>query len=108
MYEGVRRMRIVATTTFEAYVMPADNEDGTYGIGRALRDQIAHEVGDAVEYRAPHLTDIEPGDALIALVEGGGPCGAVEVDVLCIADIEAADAEAVDEAVNATKAWVFL
>lgn len=58
---GVRKVRVTATVTFEAYIFE-DHEDRPNG----AEARIVQEIADAVEYRAPHLTDSEPGDALVA------------------------------------------
>lgn len=67
--EGTRVVRVTATVEFDAYVMAPDPEQpGGYRLG-SLDERIRWEIADAVEYRATHLTDSEPGDALVALVE---------------------------------------
>jgi|GEM_PF-3957315 len=57
---GVRKVRVTATVTVEAYVLGEHEEQDD------LTARISHEIWDAVKYRAPHLTDTEAGDGLIA------------------------------------------
>ncbi|WP_144721201.1 hypothetical protein [Cellulosimicrobium sp. TH-20] len=60
---GVRKVYVTASIAFEAYVL-ADHDERPEDIVH----RIAIELGDAIEYRAPNLTDTEPGDALVTLV----------------------------------------
>lgn len=72
---GVRKVRVTATVTFEAYVLDDHDERP-----EPIEHRIAAEVRDAVAYRAPHLTDTEPGDALVVL-HGDVVLDAPDVDV---------------------------
>ncbi|QAY64983.1 hypothetical protein ET495_17330 (plasmid) [Xylanimonas allomyrinae] len=56
-FTGARRATITATVTFDAYLMPG--EEGT-ATPEGLAAQIAHELADAIAYRAGWTTDAEP------------------------------------------------
>jgi len=75
---GARKVTVTATVTFEAYVLAEHDERP-----EDIRTRLAHEIADAIEYRSPHLTDTEPGDALVALVDGGSS-EAVTVDIVAM------------------------
>lgn len=95
----VARATFEATVTFEAYV--AVNPDGTISTTR-----VAHEIADAIEYRAVHLHDSEDGDVLIALV-GGGSGTAADVHVRLVSATEDdVTTDVVTEAVESTEAWL--
>lgn len=64
--KGARTVRARAVVEFEAYVLPSEQGYGLSG-EHSLAERIRHELTDAIQYRAPHLTDVEPGDALIAM-----------------------------------------
>lgn len=74
---GARVVHVRATVEFDAYVMPEDHETPGGYWGGSLDRRIKHELADAIVYRAPNLTDSEPGDALIAM--SGAPTVAVVV-----------------------------
>ncbi|WP_152748271.1 hypothetical protein [Micromonospora sp. RV43] len=104
MYDGhpVRVVEVETTVKFRAFV---------YEGAADLR--VAQQIADAVEYRAPNLSDSEapsdlcPGDALIALVRGGSS-EAVETVSLTVRDVpeHGFTGRAVDAAVNATLSWM--
>lgn len=69
---GASIVKVKATVIFEAYVV-----DPGYLQDKSIEERIADEIADAVGYRAPHATDTEEGDALIAMTSD--PSFAVDV-----------------------------
>lgn len=95
----VRRATFTMTVEFDAYVQV--EADGTVNLPR-----VQSEVADAIEYRAPHLSDTEEGDAIVALV-GGGSGGAVMVKLDSVNYAHALPAQdEVDGAIEGTEAWL--
>lgn len=104
MYGGhpVRVVEVEATVKFRAFLY-----DGATDL------RVSQQIADAVEYRAPNLSDSEapsdlcPGDALIALVRGGSS-DAVETVSVTVTDVtdHGLGSEAVEKAVDATLAWM--
>lgn len=95
----VRRMAFNANVTFEAYVIVDEH-------GNVDTRRVAAQVADAIEYRAPNLSDSEEGDALVALV-GGGSGFAAEVEVYITEVVEEAPTHAeVQSAIEGTEAWL--
>lgn len=84
-------VRVTATVTFDAYVRS--------DIGVGVAGQIEHEMADAVEHYAPHLSDQGEGDALVALVSGA------QVEVVDLDVQGSADPATVREAVERTEAY---
>ncbi len=100
----VLRRTITTTITFDAFV--AEGPDGTTMDGQDIADRIAHEIADAIEYRAVHLSDSEDSDALIALVDGGAG-GLVEtIDILLSPSDGPCTDALVQQAVDGTEAWI--
>lgn len=106
-YNGlkVKTVSVRAIVQFDAYIV--DPEDAEY-LGEAdLPGRIAQEIADALEHHAPHLSDTEPNDALIALIGGGSGNAAnvTSVDIFPSAvPFETTDAD-VERAVGDTEAW---
>lgn len=100
----VKKVRVVAGAVFDAYVF---DTPGQYGMsGWPMEERMAHEIADAVEYRAVHATDSEQGDVLIACVDGGSGT-AVNVEITTITDLpDEFTADDVENAVMGTVAWL--
>ena len=100
-YKGlpVRAVTVRAEVEFTGYV----NAD--LGIAE-LCERLGREVADAVEYHAPHLSESEEGDALIALVKGGAPERQAVVEVTDIDEAPHVDTDNVGEDVAHTEAWI--
>lgn len=100
--QGVVRVTVSATVTFDAYVFTDTEvtEDGIeVRIGRMER-----EIADAMEHHAPHLSDSEDDDCLIALTDGGtGTACDVTVNSYGVVSTEVTEAE-VRHAIEHTKA----
>lgn len=99
-YKGlaIRKVTVTGTFEFEAYVLD-ETED--------LKRAIAWEIADAIEFRAPRLTDTEEGDGLVALVNGGlGEQVEITNLELAVSVGDATTSEAVEEAVEQTDGWL--
>jgi hypothetical protein len=81
-------VRILAAVVADVYVIVDPDT------GEVNHDRIAHEIADAVTYRATNLTETEPGDALVCVAERELP---VQVEIaltsVCMASTPARVAE---------------
>lgn len=76
---NVKRVRVRATVEFEAYASTLPG----------WQDRVGWELADAIEYRAPRLTDFEDEDGLVVMEnEHGLTLRLDRVEVLGDADLE--------------------
>ena len=99
----VKPLRVTISATFDAYVIDYDRIEGDEQINLAHR--IARELDDAIRYRAVHLRDSCIGDALVALVDGDSLDPIVD-DVIMEEDLRDFTSQDVEDAVEATRAWL--
>jgi hypothetical protein len=104
--ENAKRVRVKVTLTFDAYAHTVLGEEDAAPNRIDWVERVSHEICDAVEYRAPHLHDTEPGDSLIALVEGGSGSAVNVTDINATVLPGDPSPAAVKDAIEATAAWM--
>lgn len=97
----VKAVHITVTAEFVSYVFadyPDDvivwEHEGVPDTRTPLRQIIASEITDALEYRSHHLADSEDGDGLIA------PRGNVTVMAIKVVDVPTLDTDDVNRVVD--------
>lgn len=63
-FEGAKVVRVTAMIEFQAYAM---TDVAEFRAGMSVGGRVAEEIANAIGYHAPHGTDLESGDALIAM-----------------------------------------